>query len=363
VCLVAPTGAGKTRMAEDIAAGYRNPLMLVPSRAIYAQSADKFNTLTVQSMLDDGRASPFGEPDLVIWDECHHSASDKWSAVRRRWPKARWLGLTATPVRADGRPLDAFEQWVISAEYSELVREGVIVPCELYRPAKHSAKDRVDADPVTQFFKHVPHGVRTLAFCADLSQCADVVRGVGKRAAPYHSEVSASDRRKNLDAFLAGKVDLLVTHDMLTEGFNLPQVVVILLARPCHELGTYLQVAGRGARSCPGKSRFHLIDCSGASLKHGNPIQDWGFSRTEGITAPKALPSGADVERVYEPRILEARLDVTAESPQIARQDLATVHDLMLAAANEKARELIANGADPTLVRRALGITQERLRA
>lgn len=363
VCLVAPTGAGKTRMAEEIARGFNNPVMLVPSLAIRAQSADRFQVATVQSLLDPDRPTYFGDPDLVIWDEAHHSASEKWSHVRERWPSAMWLGLTATPVRADGKPLDLFQSWVVAAEYSELVAAGVIVPCELYCPAKAGPRDTVDADPVVQYLRYVPHGVRTLGFCADIAQCDDVVRGVGKRAAPYHSGVKPSARRKNLDAFLEGRVDLLVTHDMLTEGFDLPQVVVILLARPCHELGTYLQIAGRGARACAGKERFHLIDCSGASVKHGNPVQDWRFSRGDGITAPPSGPErGETAAPEREPRILEARLDVMAQRPEIAAADLADVWERMARAAEAKAADLLRAGADSVLVRQALSIAKERLR-
>lgn len=357
VCLIAPTGAGKTVMARELANGFRNPVMLVPRLALRDQSEKTFKTCTIQSLLNPAKPCPFGEPDLVIWDEAHHSASERWAVIRKRWPNAKWLGLTATPVRADDRPLDLFGAWVEAAKYSELVEAGVIVPCHVYSPKK-DVRSRVDADPVTQFNALVPAGVKAVAFCADIAQCEDVADGVnairlGERAAAYHSKVSEGRRKKLMSRFReAGSgLDLLVTHDMLTEGFDMPELGVLILARPCHEVGTYLQVAGRGARACPGKPAFHLIDCAGASLRHGNPIRDWTFDIKAGIVTPAGDPNvGVGGGGTHTPRVLDASVQVQA--PPRAAIDLEAHRRALKAALDAKAKALVASGADAKVVAR-----------
>lgn len=360
VCLIAPTGAGKTIMARRIANDFKNVVVLVPTRALLAQASESFQAMTIQSLLKPDAVCPFGEPDLVIWDEAHHSASERWSEVRKRWPNASWLGLTATPVRADEKPLDLFETWVEAARYSELIDWGVIVPCEVYRPSKSKVTDTRDADPALQFLKHVPPGVRTLVFCADIAQCDAVVERIGPRAAAYHSKIPKPRLEKRLKALKNGNVDALVTHDMLTEGFDLPSVVALVLARPCHDIGTYLQVCGRGARWAPGKRRFHLIDCSGASLKHGNPIQDWTFDRQVGIDASTGEAVGGG-KVVRMPRIFDPSVNVRAENEQIAVEDISKVRERMRAAMQAHAAQLRSTGAESDLIDAALKRARETL--
>lgn len=355
VCIVAPTGAGKTVMARDIANDFGNPIMLVPSRALLHQSQDAFQTITIQSLLRPSARCPFGEPDLVIWDEAHHSASSEWGKIRERWPRAKWLGLTATPIREDGAPLDLFDQWVSEIKYSELLALGHIVPCELYRPRKRSARDTTDADPAVQFNRYVKHrGIRTLIFCASIEQCDDVVKRIRVgRAVAYHSAVSDGLLRKRMAQFIAGDVDALVTHGMLTEGFDVPLASVLIIARPCHGLQTWIQIAGRGGRAAPGKESFHLIDCSGASITHGNPVRDWQWDIATGARPAKINCPPGVIPRIA--RTLDPTMIVDAEDPARAAADLQRQVERLRAAARE-----FEKTHDPSLVRAALIIAERR---
>jgi superfamily II DNA or RNA helicase len=104
-----PTGAGKTVTAQAIAADEPDPLWLVHTTALRDQAPGV--AVTVQSLLSGYRP----KCSLLIADECHHlgGQAEAWRAVAEHYP--RILGLTATPCRHDGAPLDLFGTLVVGA--------------------------------------------------------------------------------------------------------------------------------------------------------------------------------------------------------------------------------------------------------
>lgn len=285
VCLVSPTGSGKTVMAQAIAATYRQTLCVVHTRALLRQATQRLGrTHTIQQLLSSGMPAGATRPKLVIWDECHHSASDEWQKLAKLFPRARLLGLTATPQRADGLGLDLFDEMVVAANYSYLVEQGFLVKPRVFIPEE--AVRGSDPDPVSAYRKYAD-GSRALFFVRSIEHAEAVVRRLGKGFAPWHCELPWRKRNADLKAFSEGKLRGLVTVDALTEGFDVPSVETIVLGRRCEHVGTYLQIVGRGLRVAPGKDSMVLLDLSGASLRHGSPIADRSYMiGGVGITGP-----------------------------------------------------------------------------
>jgi superfamily II DNA or RNA helicase len=297
VCLVSPTGSGKTVMAQAIAAPYRHTLTVVHTRALLKQATQRLGrTHTIQQLLKTGLPPEAAPPELIIWDECHHSASDKWSALAAKFPKARLLGLTATPERADKRGLDLFQEIVVAAHHTELVREGVLVKCRVLIPEKEI--DGSDPEPVAAYRKYAA-GTRALFFVRNVKQANEVAAALGAGFEPWHSKIAWGKRAKSMTAFAAGKLKGLVTVEALKEGFDVPSVETIVLGRTCEETHTFLQIVGRGLRAAPGKKRMLLLDLKGATQRHGSPVMDRQYS-IDGEEPSEAAPATAAEREAVE---------------------------------------------------------------
>jgi superfamily II DNA or RNA helicase len=287
-CLVSPTGSGKTviagtalqRMVQHLARAQAKPLRAISishSNPLCDQLEERLcPSFTVQGLLEGHL--PDYQPDLVIWDECHHSEGDLWNTVRGLFKKAVLLGLTPTPQRSDGRALGLFQELVVAAHYSELIDEGIIVPCKVSGPqAVHTDKK---PDPV-QAYLDAGEGKKGLFFLPNIAAAEDAAKQLQRRkvsAAAYHSHLGKTVRKDMFRAFATGELHVIVTCFALSEGIDVPDAHVGVLAQQCTGLSQYLNTAGRILRSAPGKRFAHLIDLTGARLRHGNPTIDRDYS-------------------------------------------------------------------------------------
>lgn len=282
-CLVAPTGSGKSRMGAEIAA--RLPgrgAWIVHRRELLRQARD----LLARHVLDDRvvpvtvQSSEWPVADFVILDEVHHYQSDEWSGIFDHLPAARFIGLTATPERADGRALgDRFSRLVVAAHYSDLLRDGFLVDCRVLRPDEVLTKG-LALDPVDAYLKHGEQRAG-FVFVQRVSQAREIAerfRARGIEARAVTERCSTADRDAAIDGLATGEVRLLVNVYTMTEGVDIPHASVCILARPVGHVSQYLQIAGRILRPCPAKQDALLIDLTGASHLHGLPTEDRLYS-------------------------------------------------------------------------------------
>ena len=160
VCMVSPTGSGKTVMFSSIVDSAmrrgRRCLILahraelidqidqalinlgVPHGVIapgYPSTPEPVQVASIQSLVR--RLDKHNDFDLVIVDECHHATARTWRAVIDAMPKAKVLGVTATPERADGAGLgDVFEVMVEGPKTAWLIENGSLVPYVAYAPTE-----------------------------------------------------------------------------------------------------------------------------------------------------------------------------------------------------------------------------------
>lgn len=269
LCCVCPTGGGKSRIGQ----AWNPDVVFVHTNTLLAETRLKFpraHCLTVQSCM---RAA--GKRVLV--DECHHYKADVWGSIFTGYPDADFLGLTATPERGDGKPLDMFQGMIVASQYSGLIRAGFIVPCQVIYPGE--PVEGLAMDPVDAFFEH-GDGRRGFIFCSSLEQARDVAHRLRERSSK--AEAIGSDQpaeaRQALSAFKAGFVDLICSVEMVSEGIDVPSASLAILARSVGTVGGYLQKVGRVLRASPGKRNARLIDLSGAVFAHGLPTQDRIYS-------------------------------------------------------------------------------------
>lgn len=275
VCLVAPTGSGKTVMGAAIV-GDSRALWICHRVELVAQARARLpitcEVATVQGLI---ARSEWPAADLIVLDECHHYAADTWRAADRRYPHARIVGLTATPERSDGRPLgDLFSHLVVAANYSELIEAGHLVRCRVFRPTEQVIGGL--AQSVPQALERYGVGRQAFVFCSSIDDADRTAAAIG--GASICADTPATDRRARLERFAAGELRHLTSVFALTEGVDVPQASCCVLARGAGFRGAYLQMVGRVLRPSPGKTDAVLIDLSGASHAHGLPCDDRTYS-------------------------------------------------------------------------------------
>lgn len=296
--LIAPTGAGKTRMgAEIVARAARRTIWVTHRDELIDQSASALERVGCRvGVFAAGRMESIDSPvivaswqtllvrpdeapaaDLAAIDECHHAGADEWGQVVRRYP--RRVGFTATPQRGDGRPLDLFSRLVVAAQYSELIKAGHLVPCRVFRPDQDMSPNLAQ-HPVDAYKRHAA-GRSCIVFARSVElarEYASEFTDAGFPAASVDSNTPSTERESIIDRFKRGELSVLCNVFVLTEGFDAPTTEVCIIARGCSYTGTYLQMVGRVLRPAPGKDAAILIDLAGVSHSHGLPTEDRVYS-------------------------------------------------------------------------------------
>jgi DNA repair protein RadD len=141
VVLVLPTGSGKTLIAARIATGFARVLFVAHRREILEKAKEDMpanvKCLGIAAAL---RIDP-NDVDLLIIDECHRSGAPTYRALTERFGQASRLGLTATPLRMDGKGLcDTFDVIIEGPSTKQLIVSGPLVPFVTIEPPNEALK-------------------------------------------------------------------------------------------------------------------------------------------------------------------------------------------------------------------------------
>jgi superfamily II DNA or RNA helicase len=228
--------------------------------------------------------------DLVVLDECHRAMAATVREVLSAYPKARLLGLTATPERGDGAPLgDVFESLVCGPSVASLTSAGLLVPAVVYSPPA-PVDGALALDPVEAYLRFA-QGLPAMVFARDAEHARDVrkrLEGVGVLAALVLGDTPRAARREARARLAAGELLVLVGCGVYVEGWDSPEVRAVILARTFGVCGGYLQACGRALRTAPGKTHATVIDLSGAAVLHGLPEDERVWSLTDAVRRTSA---------------------------------------------------------------------------
>jgi superfamily II DNA or RNA helicase len=341
--LVGPTGMGKTviiaAILQGIAARGRSAMVLVHRRELIAQTADKLRLAGVQhgiiaaglpttdhpiqvasvQTLTRRLGQLVTAPDLIVIDEAHHATANGWQRALNHWPEALRLGVTATPMRLDGRGLSAaFDRLVLGPSVANLMNAGFLCPARIYAPpvmadltglkrragdyATDQAAAAMDRPSVTgdaiAHYQRLAAGQQGIAFCCSIAHAEHVAASFNAAGIPAATLLGSTNplrRDATVARFASGDLQVLVTVDVVSEGFDIPAAGCAILLRPTQSLGLYLQQVGRVLRPAPGKAAAIVLDHVGNVHRHGFPDdpRDWSLDdrlrRTAG--AGSAAPS------------------------------------------------------------------------
>lgn len=320
VCIVAPTGAGKSVLCAAMVKGHQlqpsnvGTLVVVPRIELVQQMAGHLRTVlpeydvgviapgqsaspaslvqisTIQTLLSRGIRPP---ASLLVLDEAHHYAADLWATILKDYPTAYTVGLTATPERQDGRALgDLFTALVVAAPYSKLIDDGYLVECQTFAP-EEIVKSGLAQDPVAAYLKHTP-AERAFVFCQRVAQARELAQQFNEHGVPaacVTDKTPRAERIQALEQFRSGTIRVLTNVFCLTEGVDIPAASVCILARTVGHHGAYLQMVGRVLRPAQNKQHATLIDLTGAVHLHGLPTQDREYALDGEAIRCEKLPS------------------------------------------------------------------------
>lgn len=298
--IIAPTGAGKTEISKMILGAYKSPMAVVHTTTLFEQTARRVpecRVYTLQGLIapgpkGDARRAALTRHDVCWFDEGHHLGGEEWRrCLAIPTLPARRFGVTPTPMRADGTPLgDIYDCFYVAAKYSELLRDGFLVRCDVDRSEisrKDQRKQKVRPDGVAAYLekaRRADGGWRPgIHFETTIEACESAntrYNESGVRSAVITSQTDTDARRAIFDRYSRGELDMLCSPTVLAEGFDSPRAEVCVLRRSTDHVGDYLQRVGRVLRPFPGKDRALLIDICNASTKrsHGLPTDDRVYS-------------------------------------------------------------------------------------
>jgi len=402
--LTVSTGGGKTLSAGAIIVGAfekgNRCLFVAHRREIVSQTVSAISRLGVTSVgvIKSGdpredRSQPIQvasiqtlarrpkmdpPPHLIFCDECHLSAAKSWvTYVFDMYPDAIIIGLTATPIRPDGKPLGKlYKKLIVGASYSELFAGGWLAKPLTYgtpmlpnlATVRTVAGDFNQEDlekavnlghligNVVDQWLRLAEGRSTIVYAVTVAHSkaiCDAFTMAGVKAEHLDGNTLDEDRTAILARLESGETAVVVNCNVLVEGFDCPRVKCVVLARPTKSIVVYMQAAGRALRpwenvtplildhaGCADRFKF----CIGEDLEwslsdkakpksqlppHKTCPECWAYVLSALMTCPHCQHKFQPPPAAVEPERKVIPVDLALRSVvDVAPADLALVQDL-----------------------------------
>lgn len=326
---ILPTGSGKSVVIANIGMGLQGKtIVFQPSKEILEQNLKKFMGYGYRAGVYSASAGSkfidkitfatigsvakkhhlFKDVEHVIIDECHLVSANggMYHDFIKSVPKAKVLGLTATPYRLvsgfDGAMLRfinrtsprIFNKLIYYIQNDVLFDAGHLAKLEYFSfnvidrnmlQMNTSGTDFTDSSLKSYYKKinmpqiTIGYANRLLAkrrnlliFCSLISEANEVAKGV-PGSVVLTGDTEKSDREKILSRFKSGLIRCVINVGVLTTGFDYPELETVLLGRSTMSLALYYQIVGRAMRPHPEKESAWIVDL-------GNNIKFFGKIET-----------------------------------------------------------------------------------
>ena len=314
-----PTGTGKTHVLASIVSAFSGRVLIVAHRIELIEQIQttihklkiENEKLKIESIQTVSRRIDFFDfqPNLIIIDEAHHALAKTYRILWEKWPQAKFLGLTATPCRMNRVGFtDLFDTLVTSWSIAEFIRKGVLSAFDYVSIRPDSMEQQLidalqkrgaDGDyqvkemdavlnkqpSIERLYRSMvqfAHGKKGMVYAISIDHArkiADYYRQQGIESRAIDSKTPKEERKRMVEDFKQGRIQVLVNVDVFSEGFDCPDVEFVQMARPTLSLSKYLQQVGRGLRKSEGKVSCMLIDNVGLCQVFGLPVQAWNWER------------------------------------------------------------------------------------
>lgn len=394
VGLVLPTGAGKTRIALRIAlsvlalasSAAAVVLWVTHRKMLYSQAhrelqkmvsrgikdlppnaiellAKRVRFVMVSDLAEEITRSQV-PPALVVVDEAHHAAAASYAPIFESAVPLSGLFLTATPNRTDDLPI-GIDEIAFTETYRELAERGVIVlpefedfPVPDFAWSEENLRDLADkvitraADDYTKVLVLAPRINRVEEFYAALQERLALdpnhplteedigfIHSVGNslRILNAEGDLVRASGDEFLNHFALKPRAIMVSAQMLLEGFDDPEINTVVITYPSNSLIVLMQAAGRCVRHTPSKTKAIVLQARNDSLAY-HFDQRWLYQEISDFLRPQLVDIDyQDMTGLKDE--LEACLTQHRVSGAIQRRILASVEEL---APGERCRLLLA---------------------
>ena len=307
-CIVLPCGGGKSVIVAEIAKRTTDKknrvLFLVHRKELCEQIENTFrkwgvDMLRCQIMMvqtASRRLSKIPYPALIITDENHHSLASTYRKIYEAFPKARRVGVTATPTRLDGSGLEDVNDELIEGVTAKwLIENNYLAPYDYYSPElvdltgikikkgdydlsaiESMMINKAVYGDVIRYYNELASGLQAVCYCTTVKHSIETAfkfREAGIEAAHIDGSTPRAERDRIIEEFRRGAIDILCNVDLISEGFDVPDCQCAILLRPTQSLTLYIQQSMRCMRYRPGK-RAVIIDHVGNYARFGMPDAD-----------------------------------------------------------------------------------------
>ena len=308
--VVAPCGAGKSYLFAEMIRNTKGEALVLTHRQELKQQHEALfreqgitNARVSMILTEANRLGQYERPALIVADEAHLSRSNSWVRVIEYYDT--WtVGLTATPVRMDGKPLGfIFDTLVTGVDVKWLIKNKCLAPFEYYAPTavetdglRKVGGDYINSDlerlmneraiysDVLKSWESIAKGEKTIAYCVSVKHARETAKmfsDAGYPAVEIDGETPPKKRSEIMQDFRDGKILVLCNVGIISEGVSINDVSCCLLLRPTESHALYWQQGMRCMRYQEGKVA-KVIDCVGNYTR--NPIFDadveWSLTKT-----------------------------------------------------------------------------------
>jgi DNA repair protein RadD len=387
VMLQSAPGSGKTCIATSIASAFASrssEAWFICHRAELVEQTSKtftryglahsfiaagypqdLNSLVKICSIDTlkNRLAALRAPRIALVDEAHHGGAAGWALVIDWLVEngAQVIGLSGTPQRHDGAGLDKhFDEIVLGPTVAWLMAEGYLSQYKIFAPSapdmqgvrklmgeynKKDAAERMDkpkltGDMIAHWLK-LAKGLRTIGFAVNVQHSMHLVaefNAAGIRAAHLDGNTPKADRKRIINMFADGELDVIWNVALFGEGFDLSAISgrditidCVIDAAPGLSLPWYLQKVMRPMRPRPGKVAI-ILDHAGNSNRHGFPDDERDWTLEGKATGKKAANDNAPPPPVTcEGCFQQIRRPVPECCPHCGKRMLAEVKPIKVA--------------------------------
>ncbi len=301
---------------------------------------------TVKGVMNDRlkEVLKYGDIDLIIIDEAHYAAAASYINLFNQLPNAKRLGLTATPMRADGLglqqklengaftfdslPIQYGIKWGIENGYLCPIRMPILIQTDVQMNANYKGGENGDDFTEDDFVKaldignwceviekgyaeygegrpgvaFMPSVDHSKEFCRYMQELGYSIAHVdGAMCIDQHGkEVKSSERQKIYEDYREGKIQLLTNFNVLTTGWDAPRTAIVIMARPTKNAGLYTQMIGRGTRIKPKHEKYSDLAILDFALKGIKLINAGTLFGNEIVEAKPKLPDEVEIEELTE---------------------------------------------------------------
>ena len=327
--LYAPTGFGKTEVAmaimHEVSKNYKRTAMVLDRVVLVDQTSLRlgkydiphgvmqaghwrhrpYERIQICSAQTLERRKSFPDIDLLIIDECHVTRKGTIEFIKRN-PHVKVVGLTATPfTKGLG---NTYTHVVGATSTGDLIDKGWLTQLRVFiaKEIDMTGVEKVagewsagqvtergmklTGDIVTEWVKktHEVFGMprKTVVFCAGVEHGRDLERQFQEAGYNFASISYKEDdeyKRMIIEDFARPdtKINGLIATDILTKGFDVPDVMIGISARPFSKsFSSHVQQLGRVMRPCEGKEFALWLDHSGNYLRFRD---DWDELYNDGV--------------------------------------------------------------------------------